>query len=112
MHTPLTTPAPAAPPRRHGRVGALLTVNALLLCAAGAGLLASAASAQPGPGRSRGQYLMVSGRATGVAGNVVYVIDSVNQELLALRYQLAAGRLETMGYRSLVADSAQGAASR
>jgi len=106
----MTTPQPSERPRR-GRLGALVALNVVLAGAVVAALVTPRAVAQ-GPNRARGSYLMVSGRASGVSGNVVYIVDSVNQELVALRYQRAAGRLEPMGYRSLSADSAQGAGSR
>jgi hypothetical protein len=107
----------STPPRaRRGRIAVLVAVNALLVCAAAAGLVASRAWAQPGgPGfqnRPRGNYLMVSGRASGVSGNLIYVIDTINREMVALRYQRAAGRLEPIAYRNLTADSAQGASGR
>jgi hypothetical protein len=97
---------------RRGRLGALIAVNAVLAAAVLTGLLSPHAQAQPGGARARGSYLMVSGRASGVSGNVVYLVDSVNQELVALRYQRAAGKLEPMGFRSLAADSSQGAGAR
>jgi hypothetical protein len=111
--TPVTTPTGSKRGGR-GRLTVLVAVNALLACAVLAGLLSPRASAQPGGGinRPRGNYLMVSGHATGVSGNLVYIVDTVNQELLALRYQRAAGRLDPLGYRSLAADSAEGARNR
>ncbi|HYC99917.1 MAG TPA: hypothetical protein VEB22_01715 [Phycisphaerales bacterium] len=105
-----TTLFPLRP--RRGRLSALVAVNALLLAATLGALLTPRADAQVGSPRARGSYLMVSGRASGVSGNVVYIVDSVNQELVALRYQRAAGRLEPIDYRSIAADSAEGAKSR
>ena len=99
-------------PRRRGRLAALIAVNALLAAVTLAGLLTAHAQAQGGVPRARGSYLMVSGRASGVSGNVVYIVDSANQELVALRYQRASGRLDPLGYRSLVADSAEGGKAR
>ena len=107
---------PPRPPTgfpRRGRLAALVAVNALLAAAVIAGLLTPRASAQPGAiGRARGNYLMVSGHATGVTGNVVYIVDTVNQELIALKYQRSAGRLDPLGYRNLATDSSQGAKGR
>jgi hypothetical protein len=106
---------PAAPTSaRRSRLAVLLTINGVLACAVVAGLLATRASAQPGGvgNRPHGNYLMVSGRATGVSGNLVYVVDTVNRELITLRYQRAGGRLETIAYRNLTSDSAEGAAGR
>lgn len=105
-------PFPAASAHRgRGRLSALLALNAALAALALAGLYAPRAWAQSPP-RARGNYLMVSGHASGVSGNVIYIVDSVNQELVALRYLRAPGRLEPLGYRNLASDSAQGAQSR
>jgi hypothetical protein len=112
------TPTPSAHPRpqRRGRIAVLLTINALLAGATVAGLVATRASAQPGgaglQNRPHGNYLMVSGRASGVSGNLVYIVDTINRELVALRYQRAAGRLEPISYRNLAGDSQQGASGR
>lgn len=104
---------PPAPTRLgRGRLSALVALNAALVAVTLAGLYAPRATAQGGSARARGNYLMVSGHASGVSGNVVYIVDSVNQELVALRYLRAPGRLEPLGYRNLAADSAQGAQSR
>lgn len=116
--TPPPRPAarPAPGPARRGRIAVLLAVNGLLVCAAAAGLVATRASAQAGgagfQNRPHGNYLMVSGRASGVSGNLIYVIDTINREMVALRYQRAAGRLEPIAFRDLTADSAQGASGR
>lgn len=114
MNTPPAVIIPLRPHRARGRLALLVALNAALLCATLVGLLTPRAEAQPGGGvsRPRGNYLMVSGRASGVSGNIVYIVDTVNQELLALRYQRAAGRLDPFGYRSLAADSAQGGRTR
>lgn len=108
--TQLSPPTAAAPQR--GRLRVLIAVNALLAGLVLMALVTPWAGAQ-GPGsRARGNYLMVSGRATGVSGSVVYIVDSVNQELVGLRYQQGAGRLEPFGYRNLAGDSSQGSRSR
>lgn len=109
----MNTPSPTTPARR-GRLAALVALNALLVAAALAGLLASRAQAQPGAAgqRARGNYLMIPGRVSGISGSAIYIVDSVNQELLALRYQRSTGKFDTFAYRNLAADSAQGAKSR
>jgi hypothetical protein len=91
---------------------ALIAVNAVLVAASLAGLMAARAQAQPGGQRARGNYVMVPGRVSGISGSAIYIVDSVNQELLALRYLRSTGKLDTFAYRNLAADSAQGAKSR
>lgn len=73
----------------------------------------SAPAAQPaGPGdgnparRTRGQYLVVSGRVQGSPLSAVYVVDTVNHELLTLRWSRADQRLEIIGHRSMIQDMA------
>lgn len=102
------------PPARRGRLAALVALNALLVAAVLAGLVTSRAQAQPGATgqRARGNYLMIPGRVSGISGSAIYIVDSVNQELVVLRYQRSAGRLDTFAYRNLATDSAQGAKSR
>lgn len=63
---------------------------------------AGGAAAAP---RAHGQYLMLSGRVQGANTNALYLIDTANQELVALKWNRSAGRLEALGYRSLQADA-------
>jgi hypothetical protein len=47
---------------------------------------------------------MVGGKLLG-GDPVIYITDSTNQELLALRWDQGAGRLEAMAFRSLTQDA-------
>ncbi len=92
----------------HGRRNALVALNALLLAALGFvhfGTSAEAQNAPPGAQRARGEYTMVSGRGTMGGADVVYVIDSNNQELVALRWEQAKQVLATVGYRTIEGDA-------
>ncbi len=77
---------------------------------------AEAIAGQPGNGgaanRQRGQYVMVSGRSSGSTGNVVYILDTVNREMVALKYNKGNSALEGVGYRNLSDDSKLGGGGR
>jgi hypothetical protein len=69
------------------------------------GPLAIGQNAQPGVGRARGEYTMVAGRTISGGPAAVYVVDSANQELVALRWDQAKQQMIGMGYRSLQGDA-------
>jgi len=65
---------------------------------------AGAQSSTPGQ-RARGEYTMIAGK-TSVGGNsAVYILDSVNQEMIALRWDTGRRSFTGLGFRSLDADS-------
>ncbi len=70
------------------------------------------ASGVGGGGRSRGQYLMVSGRLNGQSVNAIYVLDSANQEMIALRWERSQNALISLGYRPLAEDIRAGGGGR
>lgn len=112
------------------RVGtrALVVVNAGLIVALGvmtvgervAGLVASgagtlvdsalgsSAEAQPraGQARARGTYTLLGGDITAGSENAVYVIDSGNAEMIAVRL-VNQNKLEGLGYRDLDEDAGE-----
>lgn len=112
---------------RSGRVTAgLATANAVLLaCVVVAAVMSrTPAGAQPtgqpgiqGPGdgaagsRPRGQYTMLSGRTQTGSNHAIFVIDAVNQEMVALRWDPSRKVMTGIGYRSLGND-AQGGGGR
>lgn len=59
---------------------------------------------QPGAGRARGEYTMLSGKTNTGNTNAVYVLDAANQEVVAMRWDASRQKLITMGYRNLAAD--------
>ena len=92
---------------RPKRLTPLIAVNAALL-----GVLAfiefgPAAAAQPERqvARPRGQYTLVGGQIQTGNSNAVYVIDSVNQEMIVLRWEDGRNILSGIGYRDLQADN-------
>jgi len=106
------------------RAQALVILNGALIALLGALTLwpaplmdapmALAQSTPPGTAaaRPRGQYIMVSGRAQGSTANVIYILDSANQEMIAVRYNRSSQSLEAIGYRSLVDDGKPGGGGR
>jgi hypothetical protein len=91
---------------RGGRRRGLLILNASLLAALALltwGPLAVGQNAQPG--RARGDYTMVAGKTISGGPSAVYIVDSANQELVALRWDQAKQQMVGMGYRSLTGDA-------
>ncbi len=85
----------------------LIMLNVALLVMLAAVTLAPSSHAQRGGGRARGEYTMVSGKVTGSSAHVVYVVDSSNQDLLAVRWSETSKALDTLGYRDLKEDANQ-----
>ncbi|MCC6660752.1 MAG: hypothetical protein IT437_07690 [Phycisphaerales bacterium] len=83
----------------------LVLLNAGLLVLLAAVSLAPTAGAQRG-GRAGGDYTMVSGRVQGGSGNVVYIVDAANQEMIAVRWNRSTKSLDGLAYRDLAADAA------
>lgn len=83
---------------------ALLLLNAALLLVLAGVTLGPAADAQP---RARGDYTMVAGRAPGTQSSAVYIVDSVNQEMVVVTYNPSTNQLEGVTYRHLGADVQQ-----
>ncbi len=93
----------SSPPRRpSSNVTALIALNAVLL-----GVLATVTFAPPASAqvRARGAYTMVAGGANNVQSSVVYIIDTVNQEMTAMTYDSASRSVKGLGYRNLAADA-------
>jgi len=82
----------------------LLIVNAGVALCIGAALVA-VASAQPGAARPAGQYLMVNAKTQGNSANAVYIVDSVNREMVVVRWNNNQSKFEGLGYRNLAIDA-------
>lgn len=82
----------------------LVVLNVALALVLAAVSLAPRAEAQRGGGRGRGDYTMVAGRIQGGSSHAIYVVDSANQEMIALRWSDSTKGLEGIGYRDLRAD--------
>ena len=80
----------------------LLVLNTLLLALLGGVTFGSSADAQS---RARGHYTMVAGGVNGATSSAVYIIDVVNQEMIAVAYNQNTKRLDGIGYRNLAYDA-------
>ncbi len=59
------------------------------------------------PERARGAYTMVSGTIQGGSNDVAYIIDTVNQELIAIDWENSKSDVRVIGHRNLAADAKQ-----
>lgn len=89
---------------RKSSVRGLIVLNVLLLVLLGAVTFGSQASAQA---RMRGDYVMVAGGANGALSGVVYVVDTENDQLIALTFDPTNRTLSGVGARNLVRDAQQ-----
>ncbi len=109
-----SVPEPSPAPARVRADPRLVAVNAALVVALAALLLiaprpghAQPADDRAGPAaaRPRGQYTMLSGQYKGGTSSAVYILDTSNQELVALRWDRTNKRFEPIGYRNIADDA-------
>lgn len=91
------------PPKPRRRLYGLLAVNGALLLALAAVTFSPVAEAQS---LARGEYTMVAGSVNGSQSGVVYIVDVVNQEMIAITFEHSQKELLGIGYRNLRADVA------
>ncbi len=96
-------PSTSAPPRPPSNLRALIALNALLLGLLATVTFAPKVSAQM---RARGAYTMVAGGANNSQSDVVYIVDTVNQEMTIMTYDSATRTVKGLAYRNLAADAA------
>jgi hypothetical protein len=84
-------------------IAALIGLNAALLLVLGLVVLTPSAGGQAGMTRARGTYTMVGGRIVGTPESAIYIVDAVNQELIATKWDRARKSLKGLGYQSLSA---------
>lgn len=100
---------------RRSRYSGLLALNGVALAALVAVSLAPGAAAQNQPrtgggsggasARGRGDYTMVSAKIQGSLENAVFVIDSNNSEMLAIKWDGGRRAIVGLGHRDLAADA-------
>ncbi len=78
---------------RKNRYKGLIGLNAALIVALTAVSFAPGASAQDGDSRARGAYAMVAGQVQGTVADAIYVVDRVNQEVVAMTFEQGRKRL-------------------
>jgi len=89
--------------RRVSTFRSLLVLNTLLLAILAAVTFGPSADAQS---RARGHYTMVAGGGgNGSTSSAVYIIDVINQEMMAVVYNQNTKRLDSIGYRNLTYDA-------
>lgn len=97
-----------------GQTPALIALNAALLGALALVTLAPGAGAQDTRrDRAKGDYTIVGGRVQGGGtGNVAYILDGVNEEMVVVRWDASRRRLGGIGFRDLRADAVNPRAPR
>ena len=99
-----------------GRAAKLVVLNAALaamlavliwLPAPAGGQPTTGVPAAGGSTRARGTYTMLAGKPRSGSGSVVYLVDSGNQEAVAVRWSESRNILEGVGYRNLARDIGQ-----
>jgi len=94
--------------RRRPGVASLIVVNVLLAAGLAWVEFGPVASAQAGgdanSSRPRGEYTLIGGEIDTGNSDAVYVIDSVNQQMVVLRWDDGRNALDGVGYRDLDSD--------
>lgn len=91
-----------APRRSWGSMRGLIALNLVLLAVLAVVTWMPRASAQ---GRARANFTMVAGGAPGTQADVIWIVDSVNQQLIALSWEPNERELIGIGGRSLLRDA-------
>jgi hypothetical protein len=100
----LTTTTDGTEGREPGRAAGLLALNAALLGALALIEFGPGADAQA---RARGEYVIVSGGVPHAQADAVYIIDTINQEMVAIQYDINDRDLRGIGYANLAADGSR-----
>ncbi len=90
--------------RPSSNIAALIALNAVLIGLLAAVTFAPSVSAQSN--RARGVFTMVAGGANNSQSSVVYIVDTVNQEMTVMTYDSASRSVKGIAYRNLAADAA------
>ena len=91
-------------PLRAGRgLRGLVALNGALLLLLGAVTFGPVAEAQV---RARGAYVMAAGGVKGSNADGVFIVDVVNQELVAITFDPDRKELVGIGFRNIVRDKA------
>ena len=86
---------------------AQVVLNIVLLSALALLVLVPNAGAQLNSGqsnRARGDYTLVGGDTSSGNANAIYILDTSNRELVAVRWNQSTKKLEGLGYRDLSRD--------
>lgn len=85
----------------------LIAANIVLLLLLAVVSLAPTSVAQRGAtiGRARGEYTMLAGKMTGSSAHAIYILDSSNQDMVAVKWNESTKSLDAIGYRDLKEDA-------
>lgn len=88
----------------------LLGLNAALLGALAFVTFAPDAAAQrgqapAGAGRDPGDYTMIAGQVQGQSEDAIYIVDSINREIIAVRWDQSRKTISGIGFRDLAVDA-------
>lgn len=89
--------------RRASNIRGLIVLNGALLLVLAAVTFSPLVNAQV---RARGDYTMIGGNAAGTESSVLYLVDTINQDMVIVTYDQNAKQLKGVGYRNLAADAA------
>ena len=81
----------------------LIALNALLLVAFAAVSFVPESIAQT---PRSGHYIAIPAKVNGVTSGVVYIVDTAQQELVAVTWDHNNNRISTLGYRNIKTDAA------
>ncbi|MBM4111755.1 MAG: hypothetical protein FJ253_00020 [Phycisphaerae bacterium] len=95
--------------QRRTALHGLVVLNALLLGALAYVTFNPTANAQA---RRNGLYTIVGGTVNGQPAGVAYIVDEVNQEMVAISWNEPNRILTGLGYANLATDAQRAAASR
>lgn len=88
-----------------GGVRGLIALNAALIGVLALVSFQPGATAQPAQTRAPGEYVLIGGEMRGGNASAVWVLDSINQELVAVRWDESRDNLNGIGFRDLDADA-------
>jgi hypothetical protein len=93
---------------------ALIALNAVLIGVLALVTLAPApgGDAQAQANRARGDYTMVAGRIQGSSEDAIFIVDSNNAEVVAVRWQKGAKEFAGVGYQSFNSTPQRGGRRR
>ena len=82
--------------------GGLIALNLLLLAIFAAVSFVPETIAQT---PKSGHYISVPAKANGITSGIVYILDTDNQELVAVTWDHNNNRIATLGYRNIKSDA-------
>lgn len=82
----------------------LIGLNAALALCLALVTFSSPVTAQQAVNRNPGNYTMVGGNIQGQTIDAIYIVDSSNQEMVAMMWDQSRREMQAIGYRDLALD--------